>query len=108
MGFPMVCCEDPFHKEALPPSHALVPFILHHEPRYLLLTAQTVTFVITPTGAKHRLSRAAPAGSLAAATHANVQPAQALCTMPGRTDMVCSWSLTPQIQRLLRGSQCRS
>ena len=92
----------------LPPMPWCLLVCITNKTRYLLLTAWTVTSVITLTSAQHRLALRTPADSLAAATHANVRAAQALHTMPGRADTVCSWSLTPQIKPLLRGCQSRS
>jgi len=59
--------------------------------RYHLLTAWTVASLITPTSAEDRPAQGTPAGSLAAAPHADIWAAQALRTMPGRADMVYSW-----------------
>ena len=65
-------------------------FCVTNKTIYLLLTAWTVTSVVTPTTAQHRPAQGTPAGSLAVATRANVRAAQALLTTPGRADMVCS------------------
>lgn len=79
MDFPMAHCADPICGKPLPPSHAMVPFSLHNKQTqaYLLLTVWTITSVITPTSAQHRLALRTPADSLAVAAHANVQAGQA-------------------------------
>jgi len=51
---------------------------------HLLVSAWTVTSLITPTSAEHRPAQGTPASSLAVAACADILAAQALHAMPGR------------------------